>query len=182
MINLHRRPRSLRSTTVGRAAAVAALLFCLLPVFFSTGCNTEACLESKTSIFSAAFYAYGDSGVKVAIDSVSIYGVGQYKDSLLVDTANIASFQATLRSDRDTTQYVIRYDQHNLNPRYKRDTLTFVYHTYIEFESAECGAMYNYVIDDFYYTTWQIVDAQLMTPEFNNQDVENVRLYYYVPE
>ena len=42
--------------------------------------------------------------------------------------------------------------------------------------------MYNYVIDDFRYTTWQIVDARLMTQEFNNQDVENVLLYYYVPE
>lgn len=167
---------------MGRAAAFVALSLCLLPLLCSTACNTEACLESKTSIFSAAFYAYGDSGVKVIIDSVSVYGVGQYKDSLLVDTANISSFQATLRSDRDTTQYVIRYDQHNLNPRYKRDTLTFVYHTYIEFESAECGAMYNYVIDDFRYTTWQIVDARLMTQEFNNQDVENVLLYYYVPE
>ena len=42
--------------------------------------------------------------------------------------------------------------------------------------------MYNYVIGDFRYTTWQIVDARLMTTEVNNQDVETVRLYYYVPE
>ena len=42
--------------------------------------------------------------------------------------------------------------------------------------------MYNYVIDDFRCTTWQIVDAELMTSEVNNQDVENVRLYYYVVE
>ena len=182
MISLRRRLHAARSAASGRVAAFVALSLCMLPLLLSTACNTEACLESKTSIFNTAFYAYGDSGVKVIIDSVSVYGVGQYRDSLLVDTANISSFQATLRSGRDTTQYVIRYDQHNLNPRYKRDTLTFVYHSYIEFESAECGAMYNYVIDDFRYTTWQIVDALLMTTEVNNQDVETVRLYYYVPE
>lgn len=175
-----RKYRILKRRIAGRMRAFGVLFACVLPMLFSVACNTEACLESKTSIFNAAFYAYGDSAAKVVVDSVSVYGVGQFNDSLLVDTANISSFQATLRSDRDTTQYVIRYDQHNLNPRYKRDTLTFVYHTYIEFESAECGAMYNYVIDDFRYTTWQIVDAELMTSEVNNQDVENVRLYYYV--
>ena len=157
---------------------VAFLGVMLLP----TACNTEACLDSKSSIMTVGFYSFGDSSYAVTIDSVSVYGVGQPADSLLVDTARISSFQATLRSDKDTTQYVIRYDQRNLNPRYKRDTLTFVYHAYVKFDKAECGAIYNYVIDEFYYTTWQIVGAEMMTDEINNQDVENVRLYYYVSE
>ncbi len=157
---------------------IAAILLLMLPI----ACNTEACLDSKSSVMTVSFYSFGDSTFAVTIDSVSVYGVGQPADSLLVDTARISSFRATLRSDRDTTQYVIRYDQHNLNPRYKRDTLTFVYHAYVKFDKAECGAIYNYVVDEFYYTTWQIIEAEMMTHEITNQEMENVRLYYYVPQ
>lgn len=74
------------------------------------------------------------------------------------------------------------YDQENLNPRYKFDTLTFVYHSYVKFESAECGAMFNYVIDDFRYTTHQLVSATLLTKEIDNLNIENVKLFYHVEE
>ncbi len=167
----------------GRHIGVWGLLLVMaFPLFAGVSCNGEACLENKSSLFNVFFYSYGDSAVQVIVDSVSIYGIGPDSDLLLVDTSNISTFQATLRNDCDTTQYVLCYDQYDLNPRYKRDTLTFVCHSYIQFESAECGVMYNYVVDDFLYTRWQIVDAELLTPEINNQDVENIRLYYYVAE
>ena len=70
----------------------------------------------------------------------------------------------------------------DLNPRYKFDTLTFVYHSYVKFESAECGAMFNYVIDDFRYTTHQLVSATLLTKEIDNLNIENVKLFYHVEE
>ncbi len=155
---------------------VVALLF--LPV----ACNTEACLDRKSSIMTVDFRAYGDTALAVRVDSLSVYGIGQPTDSLLLDRASVSSFQATLRSDKDTTQYVLYYDQYNLNPRYSRDTLTFIYHAYVQFETAECGAIYVYVIDEFRYTTWQIIQAEMRTPEIDNREIENVRLYYAVSE
>ena len=74
-----RKYRILKRRIAGRMRAFGVLFTCMLPMLFSVACNTEACLESKTSIFSAAFYAYGDSAAKVVIDSVSVYGWGSSK-------------------------------------------------------------------------------------------------------
>ena len=63
-----RKYRILKRRIAGRMRAFGVLFTCMLPMLFSVACNTEACLESKTSIFNAAFYAYGDSAAKVVID------------------------------------------------------------------------------------------------------------------
>lgn len=159
-------------------APVAALVVLLA----LAACNAEVCLDRKSSIMTVSFYAFGDTTMRVRIDSLTVYGIGQPADSLLLDKLSVSSFQGALRSDRNATQYVLHYEQTGLNPRYSHDTLTFVYHAYVEFETAECGAIYNYVIDEFRYTTWQIIGAEMRTAEIDNHETENVRLYYYVPE
>ena len=46
-----RKYRILKCRITGRVRAFGVLFACVLPVLFSVACNTEACLESKTSIF-----------------------------------------------------------------------------------------------------------------------------------
>lgn len=145
-------------------------------------CGDDGCMENRSSIPLIAFYSDADTTRRVSIDSLMVWGIGQINDSLLLDTASVSQFMAPLRDDMDTTRYVLRYDQKNLNPRYKFDTLTFVYHSNIKFESAECGAMFNYIIDDFKYTTHQLVSAKLLTREIDNMNIENVKLFYHVEE
>ena len=60
MISLRRRLHAARSAASGRVAAFVALSLCMLPLLLSTACNTEAFLESKTSIYNTQLYAYGD--------------------------------------------------------------------------------------------------------------------------
>lgn len=165
---------------MGKILDIILVVFLLGIGFVS--CGDDGCMENRSSIPLIAFYSDADTTQRVAIDSLTVWGIGQINDSLLLDTASVNQFMAPLRDGVDTTKYVLRYDQENLNPRYKFDTLTFVYHSYVKFDSAECGAMFNYVIDDFRYTTHQLVSATLLTKEIDNLNIENVKLFYHVEE
>lgn len=145
-------------------------------------CGDVGCMDNRSSIPYITFYSQQSPTQSVVIDSLSVYGIGQRDDSLLFDTITAKSLLLPLRNDKDTTRYVLRYDKKNIHPAYKRDTLTLVYHSYIYFASAECGAMFNYIIDSLGYTTYQIVSAELLTKDVRNQSVENIKLYFRTNE
>ena len=154
-----------------------------LPVWLvlvaAVSCGDSNCMENRSSVPYAVFYNDSVVPQRISIDSVSVYGIGQPGDSMLLDTARrVSSTYLPLRDGRDTTRFVIRYEQRNLDPRYKADTLTIIYHSYVRFVSAECGAMFNYIIDSLGYTTWQIASAQVVQREVNNLQAENVQLFY----
>ena len=146
-----------------------------------SGCASEGCVDNRSSIPMAQFYSYDAQEAQLSIDSISIYGIGQPGDSMLLDSAVAVSLvYLPLRFTHDTTRYVIRYDQQGLSsPRYN-DTLTFIYRAYPYFASIDCGAMYNFIIDTCRYTR-NILDSVAVTvPEITNKNEESVRLFYTV--
>lgn len=150
-----------------------------LVLLAAVSCGDTNCMENRSSVPYATFYNDSVVPQRITIDSVSVYGIGQPGDSLLLDTARrVSSTYLPLRDGRDTTRFVIRYEQRNLHPRYKADTLTIVYHSYVKFVSAECGAMFNYIIDSLGYTTWQLASAKVVQQEVNNREMENIQLFY----
>lgn len=144
-------------------------------------CGSDGCVENRNSIPRAQFYSYGEQELALSVDSISIYGIGQPTDSMLLDSAvAVTQVYLPLRFTQDTTQYVIRYLQHTLSsPRYN-DTLTFVYQAYPYFASIDCGAMYNFNIDTCRYTRHVLDSVSVIAPEITNSDVENIRLFYTV--
>lgn len=144
-----------------------------------TACGSSGCYENRSSIPQAKFYAYNMPSQAVAIDSITVYGIGQPNDSLLLDAAkNVSSMYLPFRNDADTTQYVIRYDM-SPSTAYN-DTLTFVYRRYPYFISGDCGVVFNYTVDDFSYTRNMLDSAALVAPEVTNKEVETIQLFYYV--
>gem|GEM_PF-3718662 len=117
----------------------------------------------------------------LSVDSISIFGIGQPTDSMLLDSAvAVTQVYLPLRFTQDSTQYVIHYEQQGLSsPRYN-DTLTFVYRSYPYFVSIDCGAMYNFVIDTCRYTRNILDSVSVTVPEITNKNVESIRIFYTV--
>lgn len=166
-------------TRISRLHPDAALLALLALVL--SACNNSGCYENRTSIPQAAFYAYNIPGQAIAVDSISVYGLGQRSDSLLLDSATATStMYLPFRTDADTTQYVIHYDAAALSALANNDTLTFVYERYPYFLSGDCGVVFNYTITGFGYTRNMLDSAALVSSEVTNVITETVRLFYYV--
>lgn len=163
-----------------------AYIFIVVVVALSmllSGCESSGCHENRSSIPQATLYASNNLTQKIAVDSISVYGIGQWQDSLLLDCAhNISSFKLPFRNDIDTTRYVIRFDMKALaSPQYN-DTLTFVYRRHPYFISGDCGVVFNYYIDNMHYTRNLLDSVALVAQEVNNIEQETIRLYYNVAE
>lgn len=144
-------------------------------------CGSDGCVENRNSIPRAQFYAYNINEQALAIDSISIYGIGQPNDSMLLDSAvAVSQVYLPLRFTQDSTQYVIRYLQQSLASPRNNDTLTFVYRAYPYFASIDCGAMYNFSIETCRYTRHVLDSVAVIVHEITNDDVESVRLFYTV--
>lgn len=155
------------------------VVWCVLASVLLTACGSSGCYENRSSILLAKFYAYNLPTQAISVDSITVYGIGQPSDSLLLDSArNVSSMYLPFRNDADTTQYVIRYDL--LPSIIFNDTLTFVYNRYPYFISGDCGVVFNYVVEDFSYTRNMLDSAALVTPEVTNREVETIQLFYYV--
>ncbi len=146
-----------------------------------TGCNGDGCIDNRSSIPMAQFYSYDAKETPLSIDSISIYGIGQSTDSVLLQaTKGVTLVYLPLRFTQDSTQYVIHYEQRGLtSPRYN-DTLTFVYKAYPYFESVDCGAMYNFAIDTCRYTRNVLDSVSVTVPVITNKNQETVRIFYTV--
>ncbi len=157
-------------------AVVLSLLLTLL-----VGCGGSGCHENRSSIPQAVLYASNYPDKKIAIDSISVYGVGQSQGSLLLDCARgVSSFKLPFRNDADTTQFVIRYEMKALASSQYNDTLTFIYRRHPYFISGDCGVVFNYYIDALHYTHNVLDSAVVVAKEVNNVEQETVRIYYYV--
>lgn len=165
-----------------RRVSVVVVLVALLLSFLAS-CGVSGCYENRTSIPKVALYAYNSPTQAVAIDSITVYGIGHPTDMLLLDCAKkVSSFAIPFRSDADTTSFVIHYDAKVVDSDVYNDTLTFVYNRYPYFISADCGVTYNYQILSFTHTHNMIDSAALVVGEVTNRDEETVRLYYYVAQ
>ncbi len=146
-------------------------------------CGSSGCYENRSSIPIAALYASNAPSQAIAIDSVSLYGIGQSEQTMLLDCAKqVTTMTMPLRNDADTTIYVIQYDMKALShtTRYN-DTITWIYTRYPYFISGDCGVVFNYAIDTIYYTCNLLDSLAIMVDEVTNVSQETIRLYYYVP-
>ena len=160
--------------------AIAGFLLCIVTVFLY-GCGDSGCLDTRSSMPIANFDNTNSPSQQLSIDSISVYGLGQINDSLLLDSArNVSQISLPFRNSHDTTQYVIHYNQHNLSFDQYNDTLTFIYHPYPYFVSAECGAMFNYIMDKWEYTRNVLDSMAVVVTEITNENVESIKLFYEI--
>ncbi|MEG1643975.1 MAG: DUF6452 family protein [Bacteroidales bacterium] len=151
----------------------------IITVSVMCGCGDDYCGESGSGIPLVGIYTMGNPPKKGTIDSLTVYGKDQKKDSILYKTVrNSRAFYNHLDIAENSLKYVLLYEKKGVALDHKFDTLTYVYSKELEFDSPECGAKYYFTIKEFYYTRHSIVFAELVTPLVDNLSSETVKIYY----
>ena len=145
-------------TKIARAMAAVASVAMLSLL---SACGSDGCTSNTASIPLAQLYS--SSTLKaIAVDSISVYGIGAPGDSMIVRCGrSISQFTMPLRTTVDETKYVIHYDQKALSDERNNDTITLRYKTDAMFDSKECGVVYAFEVSDFYYTR-HLIDSMAM--------------------
>lgn len=149
----------------------------LLIAFGNTSCNNNECFNNQSTIPLAGFYSMQTMS-SITVDSLTVYGVGVPGDSLLLDNGKASTLYMPMPLSGSKADFVFHYNSKALDYIELNDTLTINYDSYPQFVSNECGAIYKYDIKDFKYTKHLIDSISLPTMEFNNIDIEVIKIYF----
>lgn len=163
-----------------------AILTGIVVVFTASllpGCSSDECTQNRNALPLAGFYSSAEGHSKLAVDSVSVYGVDVPGDSILSDgKKRINQLYLPFRLDRDTTRYVFRYLQKELAAMDLKDTVTFIYSRNPRFVSAACGVSYVFTMQEIRHTDIIIDSVACPAGEINNMATQNLEIYIRTTE
>lgn len=143
------------------------LLFC--------ACADEGCTEPTTS-FTIASLTQKVIDQKSVVQSVSVYGIDQKDDTVMVKNQRDLKILALLLN-QDTTYTQMRFEFAFTKDTIK-DTLSFYYKNQAYFLSIDCGcSVFNY-LDSVSHTNHLIQNIEIINPEVKNEKTPNITLYY----
>lgn len=157
---------------LGIAAAAAMLL----------SCAGDGCTSGTASTPQVGFYS--SSTLKaIAVDSLTVYGIGAPGDSLLLNCGRaISSLELPLRLATGNVQFVLHYNQKAISDVRYNDTITLAYDAKPWFESDECGVFYVFDITSHKCTNHLIDSMAVPNPHVSNLGIETVKLYFRTQE
>ena len=158
---------------------VAMLLLALTAALWS--CSDTGCYDNRSSLPLARFYTVSESGTvsAVSISGLTVRGVDVPGDSLLVDGDTRSEVYLPLRSTVTTTQYALTFtvSDGDGNATMVNDTITIDYRPVAYFDSRECGAMYNFELNDVRSTSHVIDSVVAVQTTITNAVRESLRIY-----
>lgn len=157
----------------------------LLPLGALLGaCNNSTCADNHSALPLMGFYN-ASTEASLSLDSINFGGVGAPGDSLLVMSGKHTSqVYLPFRNDRTETSFFINYDYklQGLDLPEFNDTITFRYSSTPFFASNECGAMYQYHIDEVKYTRHLIESVAITDSTITNVERERIQVFFRVAE
>lgn len=166
-----------------RGAHMALPASALVLMAAVSSCGTDECYDNRNALPLADLYASargGDAPQPVALDSVSVWGIGVPRDSMLLDTArDVRQMYLPFRIDESQTAFVIRYDA--LRRRYPSapdDTISFSYRQTPVFESQACGVFYRFDDVEASHTGFFIDSVVCPKGYIDNTPAANLRIYF----
>lgn len=156
--------------------STAYTLLILLAVVTTASCTRE-CRDNRNSIGLAGFYD-SVSKEKIAVNGLTVYGIGAPDDALILDNAQAVNrVYLPMPINKTSVQFVFHYTQKGIDDVRFNDTLTINYTPVPHFASKECGSMYFYEINN-YSCTKNLVDSVLMPfDKITNRDIETVQMF-----
>lgn len=167
----------------GRLKPLAAMLMAMVVAILMQGCATDECLDNKNSLPLAGFYASGNPSQGVAVDSVTVAGLGAPGDSLVIDNGrNISETYLPFRIDEGESAFEIVY---NFTAKDNggvplSDVISFEYDIDPYFVSSACGAIYEYKIKNISTTHTYIDSVSCPAGVIDNTPGQNIRIYFRV--
>lgn len=158
-----------------KISVIISLVFASLALLIS--CNSSECFNNQSTLPLAGFYSM-QTQKAVTVDSLTVYGIGAPGDSILLDNGKATTLYMPMPLSGNSVRYVFHYNQKKLDYIELNDTLTIGYNCYPQFVSNECGTIYKYDVTDFSYTDHLIDSVAIPTMEFNNIDMEVIKIFY----
>lgn len=160
------------------AYSPAVLLAAVFIATAAVSCSSNECLENKNSLPLAGFYSSEEPLQSVSMSGIYISGLGVRGDSLLADATAISQVYLPFSIDSDESSFIFDYIDSDYSAYGDYDTVTFRYSREPFFESAACGAMYNFRIMEI-RTTHAVIDS-VVCPDgmITNAEGENIRIYF----
>lgn len=144
-----------------------------------SGCSSDECLQNKNALPLAGFYSSQPDHAKISVDSIEVSGVNAPGDSVLSSgKTRISELYLPFRLDSDTTRYVFRYLQKDLEFYRFRDTITFIYERTPRFVSSACGVSYAFKIKEIRNTGVIIDSVACPAGEITNMATQNIEIYF----
>jgi len=150
----------------------------LFAVLLFSSCSESSCTESTVADALAVFYTKSTHAA-IAFDSISVKGIGQKSDSLLLNkSTKVKNLSLPLRVKSDTTAFEIRFFRSNSATTDLTDTVRFFHQTRPQYLSPECGCSVFYHIDSVAYTRHRIDTVRIQQPEITNQNEEHLQILF----
>lgn len=141
-----------------------------------TACNDDSCYDNGSSLPLAQCYI---NGGQMTLTGLTIKGIGVPGDSLLADGKSIKEVFLPLRANATSTSYALwRTFNSSSMTVVVRDTITLDYQAVPYFHSSECGAMYNFDINQVTHTTHGIDSVVMMTTHITNSRTPALRIHF----
>ena len=87
---------------------IEGVLFLCACCLVLSNCGSNGCVDNRSSIPLAQFYSYDAQETALSVDSISIFGIGQPTDSMLLDSAvAVTQVYLPLRFTQDSTHLFI---------------------------------------------------------------------------
>lgn len=162
--------------TQSRYIIIGILLTATLSLL-AWGCNTNGCLENRSSIPKAGFYDSEDK--KISLDSISITGIGaDIEEPINKLGSSISSISLPMRSTKENTTWELAYRWKYLAGGTMADTISLDYESTPYFASEECGVIYRYHITQMRHTTHLVDSVILVDSMITNIDTEQIKIYF----
>lgn len=159
------------------------LFFCIASsVLALASCSTDECYDNRNALPLADLYSSEPTPQRISLDSISVWGVGVPRDSMLLDAArNVQQIYLPFSIERPSASFVIRYDAlRRIDPSVPDDTLSFSYKQRPVFESQACGVFYRFDDIAVSHTSFLIDSVTCPKGYIDNSPSANLHIYFRV--
>ena len=159
-----------------RLLTYIVLTLLLAPCLLVASCSNDSCYDNGSALPLAALYINDD---QQTIRGLTVMGIGAPGDSLLIDSSSVDEVYLPLRASVETTSYALwRGIVIDTTIVVVRDTLTLDYKAIPYFHSVECGAMYNFDIQNVKHTHHGIDSVVLLKTLVTNSRTPALRIHF----
>lgn len=156
-------------------------LLLLVATLLPSACSTDECLDNQNSLPLAGFYSATLPDQAVRISNLTIFGVDQPGDSLLLDRSSASEVYLPFRIDQPETSYIFIYEDsgsEDTDAQPLADQITFRYEIEPWFVSSACGAIYKYKVTEILSTHVMIESVECPTGIITNKPTQNLKIYF----
>ncbi|MDO5570675.1 MAG: DUF6452 family protein [Bacteroidales bacterium] len=158
---------------MGKILKIAILCFAVLSLWYS--CGDDGCVESIVG-YGVGTLKKNTGSENSMPSSISVYGIGQQKDSAMIKGLSPSSTIDLLLNPSDTVtdfKVLFVFSQDTII-----DTLRFHYENKDFFINIDCGCTVYHFVDSIEHTSNFIKTIEIINPEITNVKTNNFTIGY----